>query len=177
MQTPAGSSSGSGVSVAAGFAPLSIGTETDGSIVQPSTRASLYGMKATVGSISTKGTLGWSKVTDSAGGLAKSSGDLAALLGVLLNGTNFDQNLTYSWDNLRVGFVDRTLWDFVPFICDPDPILKAQQDQAYDEAIVQIKAAGGDLQHPVQLPSMKDLEIDGEDVLDQMWSKPPNQLL
>jgi Asp-tRNA(Asn)/Glu-tRNA(Gln) amidotransferase A subunit family amidase len=128
-------------------------------------------MKATVGSISTKGTLGWSKVTDSAGGLAKSAGDLAALMGVLLNGTNFDQNLTYSWEGLRVGFVDKSLWDFVPAICNPDPILREQQDLAYDEAMTQIKFAGGSLKHPVPLPSMKDLEIDGQDVLDKMWSK------
>jgi hypothetical protein len=139
--------------------------------VQPSVRASLYGMKATVGSISTKGTLGWSKVTDSAGGLAKSPADLAALMGVLLNGANFAKNLTYSWKGLRVGFVDKSLWDFVPAICDHDPLLREQQDLAYDEAIDQIKAAGGEVQHPVPLPSMKELEMDGEDVLDQMWSK------
>lgn len=83
-------------------------------------------MKATVGSISTKGTLVWSKVTNKAEGMAKSSADLAALMGVLLNGTDFDGNLTYSWDGIRVGFVDKSLWDFVPAICNSDPVLREQ---------------------------------------------------
>jgi Asp-tRNA(Asn)/Glu-tRNA(Gln) amidotransferase A subunit family amidase len=41
--TPYGSSSSSGAGATAGFAPVSIGTESDGSLVQPGTRAGLYG--------------------------------------------------------------------------------------------------------------------------------------
>ncbi|CZR50216.1 uncharacterized protein PAC_00088 [Phialocephala subalpina] len=53
---PCGSPSGSAAGVAAGFAPLTLGTETDGSISQPAGRASLYAIKATVGGIITEGT-------------------------------------------------------------------------------------------------------------------------
>ncbi|MCJ1249865.1 hypothetical protein MMC30_007091 [Trapelia coarctata] len=60
---PGGSSSGSAVTVAAGFAPLSLATETDGSITQPSGRASLYGIEVTVGALSTEGTLPLSPLT------------------------------------------------------------------------------------------------------------------
>ncbi|KAI4184066.1 MAG: hypothetical protein L6R41_004993 [Letrouitia leprolyta] len=53
--TPAGSSAGSAAGEAAGFAPVSIGTESDGSVVQPATRALLYGMKATLHTVNTFG--------------------------------------------------------------------------------------------------------------------------
>lgn len=53
--TPAGSSSGSTVAIAAGFAPVSLGAETDGSVVQPATRVALYGLKATYGSTDVTG--------------------------------------------------------------------------------------------------------------------------
>ncbi|KAK0702550.1 amidase signature domain-containing protein [Apiosordaria backusii] len=51
--TPGGSSTGSAVGVSAGMAPVALGTETDGSIVVPSDRASLYSVKITIGGVST----------------------------------------------------------------------------------------------------------------------------
>lgn len=119
---PGGSSSGSAAGVAAGFSPLALATETDGSIVQPSNRAALYGMKATVGRIPTKGTAPWSPVTDSIGGMAKSPQNLATLFNVLLQ-TKSEDPLTGTWSGQRVGVVDPSLWSFSPVICDPDPVL------------------------------------------------------
>ncbi|KAG8526852.1 uncharacterized protein KY384_008281 [Bacidia gigantensis] len=69
--TPCGSSSGSAAGVAAGFAPVSVGTETDGSICLPATRAALYAMKATVGAINMTAAQPANPDFDSAGGLAK----------------------------------------------------------------------------------------------------------
>ena len=55
--TPGGSSSGSAVGTASGFSAFSIGSEADGSIVQPAIRAALYSIKATIGDIDMSDTL------------------------------------------------------------------------------------------------------------------------
>ncbi|KAJ5393843.1 uncharacterized protein N7487_011484 [Penicillium crustosum] len=64
-------------------------------------------------------------------------------MSVLTNETHFASSLTGSWEGQRVGFVDLTLWDFVPFICDPDPTLINQQP----------------------------LTLDGDDALELLWSE------
>jgi amidase len=79
-----GSSSGSAVGVSAGFAAGAIGTETHGSIIGPSSRAALYGIKATVGLIPRKGIVPFSTTTDSVGPMAKSAYDTALLLGAMM---------------------------------------------------------------------------------------------
>jgi len=170
--TPGGSSSGSAVSVAAGFAPLALATETDGSIVQPANRASLYGLKATVGHISTKGTAPWSPLTDSIGAMARTPEDLANVMGTLLKRPDLAAETTArSWEGLRVGFVDPSLWGFVPFICDPNAVLINQQHRGLQQASEAISANGGYVQQPVLLTSMDQLVLeDGEDALEQLWN-------
>ena len=78
-----GSSSGSGAAVAAGLAPMAVGTETDGSIVCPSSLNGLVGIKPTVGSVSTRGVVPISHSQDSPGPMARTVRDAAALLQVL----------------------------------------------------------------------------------------------
>lgn len=56
---PSGSSSGSATAVASGFAPLAIGTETNGSLVWPACRCALYSIKPTVGMISQRDNEWW----------------------------------------------------------------------------------------------------------------------
>ncbi|KAJ5724093.1 amidase signature domain-containing protein [Penicillium malachiteum] len=112
MSTPGGSSSGSAVSVAAGMAPIALGTETDGSILVPSDRASLYSLKLTVGKASTHGTLPFTQITDSLGPMTKSAHDVASILDILSpikEGTNEDA-LTTSFKGMRVGFLDPLEW-------------------------------------------------------------------
>lgn len=89
--TPGSSSSGSAVSVAAGMAPLALGTETDGSTIAPSDRASLYWLKLTVEKASTHGTLPFTRSTDGLGPMAKSTEDVASVLDIhtsINNGTH-----------------------------------------------------------------------------------------
>ncbi|KAG6357654.1 hypothetical protein INS49_013533 [Diaporthe citri] len=177
---PAGSSSGSAAGVAAGFAPLALATETDGSIVQPANRAALYGLKATVGRIGTDGTAPWSSLTDSIGGMAKSPQDLEALFDVLTDadrcaakearGDGDGDGLPESWTGLRVGFVDPTLWSFSPAICDPDPILIQQQREEMEAAISKIEKCGAAVVRSVPFPSMDQLVLDGDDALEQLWN-------
>ncbi|KAI0191098.1 amidase signature enzyme [Astrocystis sublimbata] len=166
---PGGSSSGSAVGVAAGFSPLALATETDGSIVQPSNRAALYGMKATVGLISAEGTAPWSPVTDSIGGMAKSPEDLANLFSVLLN-TDLTHCLSATWSDQRVGVVDPGLWSFSPVICDPDTMLIQQQREELEAVVDKIQTDGAKIKRPVPLPSMDNLVLDGDDALEQIWN-------
>ncbi|OZJ06179.1 hypothetical protein BZG36_01023 [Bifiguratus adelaidae] len=80
---PCGSSAGSGVGVSAGFAPVALGSETDGSIICPSNRAALYGIKPTVGLTSRSGVIPISATQDTVGPMAKSTWDAAAILSVI----------------------------------------------------------------------------------------------
>jgi amidase len=82
-RTPSGSSSGSGAATAANFCAVSVGTETDGSIVSPSAACSLVGLKPTLGLVSRSGIIPLSHSQDTAGPMARSVADAAALLGVL----------------------------------------------------------------------------------------------
>jgi amidase len=82
-RSPSGSSSGSAVAVAAGLAPLAVGTETDGSIVSPSSACGIVGIKPTAGLVSRTGIIPISPVQDTAGPMAATVADAAALLSVL----------------------------------------------------------------------------------------------
>jgi aspartyl-tRNA(Asn)/glutamyl-tRNA(Gln) amidotransferase subunit A len=82
-RVPGGSSSGTGVAVAAGLAPAGIGSDTGGSVRIPSAFNGLVGLKTTFGRISLHGTALLSWTLDTIGPLARSVDDCAALLRVL----------------------------------------------------------------------------------------------
>ena len=82
-RNPSGSSSGSGVAVAAGLAPIAVGTETDGSIVCPASACGIVGIKPTLGLVSRSGIVPVSLAQDTAGPMTRSVADGAALLSVL----------------------------------------------------------------------------------------------
>ena len=82
-RNPCGSSSGSGAAIAAGLAVVAVGTETDGSIVCPSSANGLVGIKPTVGLVSRTGIIPISASQDTAGPMARTVADAAALLTVL----------------------------------------------------------------------------------------------
>lgn len=114
--TSGGSSSGSAVGVAAGFAPVSLGTQTGGSNIYPASRSSLFGMVPTIGNSSMKGVSRLSRGFDSIGTMAKTVEDLAILTEMVLNpdvqaalpeGGYFGA-LSKSWNGISVGFME---WD------------------------------------------------------------------
>lgn len=78
-----GSSSGSGAAIAANFAAVAVGTETSGSILDPSAQNALVGIKPTVGLISRRGIIPIAHTQDTAGPIARSVTDAAILLTVL----------------------------------------------------------------------------------------------
>ena len=83
-RTPGGSSSGSAVAVARSFCAGAIGTETDGSIVEPAAMNSLVGIKPTVGLISRTGIIPISYNQDTAGPMAKNVADASTILAALM---------------------------------------------------------------------------------------------
>jgi len=82
-RSPCGSSSGSGVSVAANLCAISIGTETNGSIACPASMNNVVGIKPTVGLVSRSGIIPISKTQDTAGPLGRTVRDAALLLGAM----------------------------------------------------------------------------------------------
>ncbi|MFT5394164.1 MAG: aspartyl-tRNA(Asn)/glutamyl-tRNA(Gln) amidotransferase subunit A [Gammaproteobacteria bacterium] len=96
-RTPGGSSSGTGVAVAAGMAPWGIGTDTGGSVRMPAGWCNLVGLKTTVGRISTHGVLPLSHTLDTPGPLARSVEDAALLFG-LLHGPDKHDEKTRGYD-------------------------------------------------------------------------------
>jgi amidase len=82
-RTPSGSSSGSGVAAAAGFAALTIGTETDGSIISPASANGVVGIKPGVGVVSQSGIIPISVSQDAAGPMTRTVEDAALVLEVI----------------------------------------------------------------------------------------------
>ncbi len=101
-----GSSSGSAAAVAAGVAPLAIGTETDGSIVCPASYTGVVGIKPTVGLLPTDGIVPISHSQDAPGPMARSVRLVAALLDAMAGSEHFlaaCQDVIL--DGVRVGVV------------------------------------------------------------------------
>ena len=78
-RTPGGSSSGSGVAVAAGLVPWAVGTDTGGSVRLPASWCGITGLKTSIGRISTYGVLPLSPSLDTPGPMARSVEDVALL--------------------------------------------------------------------------------------------------
>jgi amidase len=95
-RSPSGSSSGSGVAVAANLCAVAVGTETDGSIVSPSAACALVGLKPTVGLVSRSGIIPISHTQDTAGPMTRTVRDAALLLGALAAPDNADPATRHS---------------------------------------------------------------------------------
>jgi amidase len=82
-RNPSGSSAGSGVAAAASFCAAAIGTETNGSILSPSSMNGLVGLKPTVGLVSRKGVIPISPRQDTAGPMCRTVADAAILANII----------------------------------------------------------------------------------------------
>ena len=91
-----GSSSGSGVAVAANFCVAAVGSETSGSILSPASQNSAVGLKPTIGLVSRSGIVPISSTLDTAGPIAKNVTDAAILLDALFGEDKTDSKSIYN---------------------------------------------------------------------------------
>ncbi|WP_321282328.1 amidase [Marinifilum fragile] len=147
-RSPCGSSSGSGVAVAANLCVAAIGTETDGSVICPSGHNGIVGIKPTLGMVSRTGIIPIAHSQDTAGPMAKSVRDAAILLEVISGADQNDkitlndknQAINYSTNlqkdalkGKRIGIV-RDLMGF-----------HSEVDKVIEQAIEDIKATGAEV--------------------------------
>jgi len=109
QRVPGGSSSGTGVAIAAGLAPAGIGSDTGGSVRIPAAFNGIFGLKTTFGRISLQGTALLSWTLDTIGPLARSVDDCAELLRVLADAPlDLPAELVLGrLDHLRIALPDR----------------------------------------------------------------------
>ena len=101
---PSGSSSGSAAAVAASLCAVAVGTETDGSIISPSSFCGIVGIKPTIGLVSRFGIIPISQTQDTAGPMARTIRDAAILLGALAGEDPNDPATEHSRDKSSVDY-------------------------------------------------------------------------
>ena len=156
-RNPCGSSSGSGAAVAGNLCAIAIGTETDGSIICPSNANGCVGIKPTVGLLSRAGIVPISHSQDTAGPMARTLADAAALLGAL---TGVDAN-----DSATAASSGKAQSDYTRFL-DPKALRGARLgvvrkafgfnpavDRIMEEALAEMRRQGAEMVDPADLPT------------------------
>lgn len=154
-RNPCGSSAGTGAAVAASLAAAGIGTETDGSIVCPSTSNGLVGLKPTLGLVSRSGIIPIAHSQDTAGPMTRTVADAAMLLSVI---TGIDMR-----DSMTLTSRTRRQPDYTKFL-DADGLRGARigvarqffgfnpnVDQIMNEAIEVIRGLGATIVDPANI--------------------------
>ena len=141
-RTACGSSSGSGAAVAASFAAAAVGTETDGSVVCPSSINGLVGLKPSIGLVSRTHVVPISHSQDTPGPMARSVRDVAVMFGAMVGGDAADAPQGVPRD-YATGLSASALSGLRVAVLRPDmtPDLAAKYQQALDV----LKAAGAEL--------------------------------
>lgn len=180
-RNPCGSSSGSGAGIAAGLAVVAIGTETDGSIVCPSSVNGLVGIKPTVGLVSRSGIIPIAASQDTAGPMAHTVADAAVVLTVL---AGFDPD-----DPATEPLRKRPALDYTRFL-NRDGLqgvrigvlrhyagFHEKVDALFEQALAALRARGAVLVDPVEIPNADKLDKDEEIVLQYEFKDGINRYL
>jgi amidase len=159
-RNPCGSSSGSGAATAASLAAAALGTETDGSIVCPSSANGIVGIKPTVGLVSRTRIIPISATQDTAGPMARTVADAAALLTVLA-GADPEDAATAQADAKRADYMSAL---------DPNALAgkrtgvarflagyHAPTDAVFNEAIAALRAGGAEIVEITEGPSRAEM--------------------
>jgi aspartyl-tRNA(Asn)/glutamyl-tRNA(Gln) amidotransferase subunit A len=158
--SPAGSSSGSGAAVAAGFSPATLGSDTGGSIRGPAAANGIAGLKPTYGLVSRRGVIPNCFSHDHAGPLAWTSEDVAILLQIIAGHDpedpasadvpipDYRAALTGDVKRLVIGVP----WDWFEQLP-----LSAATAKAFDDTLSVYKSLGAEIR-PVALPPLKDFD-------------------
>jgi amidase len=164
-RSPSGSSSGSAVAAAANLCAAAVGTETDGSIIAPSSANGVVGIKPTVGLVSRSGVIPISHNQDTAGPMARTVADAAALLAGMAGpdprdtataegGSHAAEYTTFldvnGMKGARIG-VARNYFGFHPRV-----------DALIEDCLAVMRSLGAELIDPVTIDTDKELgEVEG----------------
>jgi amidase len=161
-RNPCGSSSGTGAAVSANLCVAGVGTETDGSVVCPSSANGLAGLKPTVGLISRSGIIPISHSQDTAGPMARTVRDVAILLGAMA-GSDADDAATAVLNSDTQG---KLYPDYTKFL-DPGGLKNARLgvvrkyfgfndavDQLMNSLLGEMKQAGAEIVDPADIPTI-----------------------
>lgn len=117
LQNPSGSSTGSAVGVSAGFAPISIGADFNGSLTNPAIRAALYTLRTTPGTVSEDGGFPLSVDRDSLGPMSKCTEDLTNLPNVIADTSHpevpkkgYGKSSRRQWKVISIATLDPSCW-------------------------------------------------------------------
>jgi amidase len=161
-RNPCGSSSGSGSAIAANLAAVAVGTETDGSIVCPSSANGIVGIKPTVGLVSRSGIIPISKTQDTAGPMTRTVADAAALLSALTGPDPRDPSTSSGkgkavdylkaldaggLKGARIGVARKRFFGYSP-----------KTDLVVEKAIEAMRAEGAVIVDPADIPTASQLE-------------------
>jgi len=149
-RTPGGSSSGSAAAVAAGMAPLAVGSQTNGSVIRPAAFCGVFGSKPGHGVISRAGALTLSRALDHVGIFARTLDDVALILDVLAGNDPADPDtLAFTAPAFRA-----TLADAPPTPPSFALVRTAMWDKADPETRANIEQCANDLgAFDVELPA------------------------
>lgn len=168
-RSPCGSSSGSGAAVAANLCAVAIGTETNGSIVCPSSANGIVGIKPTVGLWSRSGIIPISATQDTAGPMARTVADAAALLGPL-TGTDPRDERTRESEGMRYSDYTQFL-DMNGLQGKRIGVLRStfgfheQVDEIMSKALAVMQQAGATLVDPIEIITMQEFGGSGYQVM------------
>lgn len=140
-----GSSSGSGVAAAANMAAVTIGTETDGSVVCPAAYNGVVGIKPTVGLVSRTGIIPIAATQDTAGPMTRTVADAAYLLTVMVS-KNPEDPKTMEQPAEKVNYADHLVGDGlngkrIGVIRDPFR-MHSGLGPVFDQSVIAMKAGG-----------------------------------
>lgn len=168
-RNPCGSSSGTGAAIAANLAAIGIGTETDGSIICPSSICGLVGIKPTVGLVSRSGIIPISVTQDTAGPMTRTVADAAAVLTAIAGEDSRDSATAIGAKRVAIDYttvldvkalngarigVARNMAGFHPLV-----------DAAFERALGALRAAGATLVDPADVPTVNKTDDAETDVL------------
>jgi amidase len=161
-RNPSGSSSGSAVAVAAGLAPVAIGTETDGSIISPASACGIVGLKPTLGLVSRTGIVPISPAQDTAGPMSRSVADAALILGALAGPDPADEATGRAAGQPAdyIAFLDAGALSGARLGVWRDGSAAAGPATAalLDAAVARARSAGAEVIDPVELPGAGQIE-------------------
>jgi amidase len=168
-RNPSGSSSGSGAAVAANLCTAALGTDTDASVIAPSSANGIVGIRPTLGLVSRSGVIPIAHSQDTVGPMARTVTDAAILLGVLAGEDAADAATKTSWGKTYVYYTQ---------FLDPDGFqgtrvgvarnffgFNRRVDQLMEEAIKTLEGLGAEIIDPADIETADDLDDNEYEVL------------